>query len=325
MLRRHVASKWWLAAPLVLLGAMPVAAQDYPSKEIHAICMFPPGTGADILVRFYAGKLQEVIGKSVVVENKVGAQGAIATAAVAKARPDGYTIAITPGSSTLAMAPHIFKNLGYDPVKDFEPVAPLASLSFNLAVDGKKPIKTIHELTAFLKSKDAKGFYGTGSNTGLVSAELYLRAIGIKSQPVNFRTPADTLSALASGDIDFTSVDNLWAVGQAKEGRIRPLAVTGKQRTGAMPDVPTLMEMGFKEIAVEPWWAVYVPAGTPKPVIDKLRAAFEKINAMPDVLAFLKRGAMDPMPGTPESLNALLRHDLEKWAEYVKLANIQPQ
>jgi tripartite-type tricarboxylate transporter receptor subunit TctC len=312
------------AVAFAYLGS-PVRAQDYPAREIHAICMFPPGTGADILVRFYAAKLQEVIGKPVVVENKAGAQGTIATEAVARAKPDGYTIAITPGSSTLAMAAHIFKKLNYDPVKDFDPVAPLLSLSFVLTVDPKRNLRSMADLTAFLKSKDAKGFYGGASNTGIVSAELYLRSIGVTSQNVAFRSPGDMLNAMTNGDIDFASVDALWTVGQEKEGRVRALAVTGSRRTGAMPHVPTLTEEGFRDIVIEPWWAVYVPAGTPQPVVDKLRSAFESINTMRDTKAFLTRGAMDPLSGTPETLRTLLLSDLRKWAEYVKLAKIEPQ
>jgi tripartite-type tricarboxylate transporter receptor subunit TctC len=310
-----------LVAPLLLVAVQVRAADEFPAREIHAICMFPPGTGADILVRFFAGKLQQIIGSSVVVENKVGAQGTIATEAVARAKPDGYTIAITPGSSTLAMAPYLFKDLHYDPVKDFEPVAPLATLSFDISVDGNSPIKTLDDLTKFLKSDKAKGFFGGGSNTGVVSAALYLKAIGVKSQEVNFRTPTDTLAALKAGDIDFTAVDNTWAVGNKKEGRIRTLVVTGNQRASAMPDVPTFKELGY-DFAIEPWWAVYVPAGTPKPVIEKLRAAFAKVMESPDTIEFLKRAALDKMEGDPESLRKLLLSDIKKWNEYLELAKI---
>lgn len=314
-----------LAAACLTAGAATAAAQGFPEKEIHAICMFPPGTGADILVRYFAAKLQETIGKPVVVENKVGAQGAIATEAVAKARPDGYTIAITPASSTMAMATHIFKKLNYDPVKDFEAVAPLTTLSFSFVVDAKSPINTIADLSAFLKGGKAKGFYGGAANTGIVSTELYLRSIGVTSQPVAFRTPADMMNALRAGDIDFVASDNTFAVGQVTEGRLRALAVTGSKRAGAMPNVPTMIESGHKDVNVEAWWAVYVPTGTPKPVIDKLREAFGKVMAMPDTKAFLARSALDPMAGDPESLKKLLISDIAKWGEYVKLAKIEPQ
>jgi tripartite-type tricarboxylate transporter receptor subunit TctC len=316
----------WLAAASIAMLATAAAAQDYPTKPIYTICPFGPGTGADILVRFFAAKLSDVLGKTVVVENKVGAQGNIATEAVAKAKPDGYTIAITPGSSTLAMAVHIFKKLAFDPVKDFAPVLPLSTLSFAIVVDAKKPISTLADLTAALRAKKPGGFYGTGANTGIVSAELYLRAIGAQAERVTFRTPVDTLKALQNGDIDFSATDNSWTVGQVAEGRLRALAVTGAARSRALPEVPTMIEAGFPGIAVEAWWGVFVPAATPGAIVEKLRAAFAKVLAQPETGAFLARIANDPVPdGTPELLRQMLARDLEKWGEYVRLARIEQQ
>jgi len=316
----------WLAAACLAMVATTAVAQDYPAKPIYAICPFGPGTGADILVRFFAAKLADVLGRTVVVENKVGAQGNIATETVAKAKPDGYTISITPGSSTLAMAAHIFKKLSFDPVKDFTPVLPLSTLSFGIVVDAKKPINTLADLTSALKAKKAGGLYGTGANTGIVSAELYLRAIGAQAERVTFRTPTDTLKALQNGDIDFSSTDNSWIAGQVAEGRVRALAVTGAHRSRALPDVPTLIEAGFPNIAIEAWWGVFVPAGTPAPVVEKLRAGFEKVLALPETKDFLARIANDPVPdGTPELLRQMLARDLAKWGEYVRLAKIEPQ
>jgi tripartite-type tricarboxylate transporter receptor subunit TctC len=315
----------WLAAACLALATTSAAAQDYPTKTIYTICPFGPGTGADILVRFFAAKLGDQLGKTVVVENKVGAQGNIATEAVAKAKPDGYTIAITPGSSTLAMAAHIFKKLNYDPVKDFTPVSPLSTLSFSLVVDAKKPLNTLADLTKFLKEKKGRGIYGGGANSGIVSAELYLRAIGAESERVAFRTPVDTLKALQIGDIDFTSTDTSWAVGQVAEGRVRALAVTSSKRTRALPNVPTMIEEGFPDIVVEPWWGVFVPAGTPAPIVEKLHAAFQKILALQETKDFLARIANDPLPGTPEMLRQMLERDLAKWGDYVRLAKIVRQ
>jgi len=321
--RRHLRSSV-IAACLTLI-ATGAPAQDYPTKPIYTICPFGPGTGADILVRFFAAKLADQLGKPVVVDNKVGAQGNIATETVAKAKPDGYTIAITPGSSTLAMAAHIFKKLSFDPVKDFTPVAPISTLSFAMVVDAKKPIHSMADLTAFLKAKKAGGIYGTGANTGIVSAELYLRAIGAEAERVAFRTPVDTLKALQNGDIDFTSTDASWAVGQVAEGRVRALAVTGGKRSRALPDVPTMIEAGFPNIAVEAWWGVFVPAGTPAPIVDKLHAAIEKVLALPETNDFLFRIANDPLPGPPDLLRQMLARDLAKWGDYVRLARIEPQ
>ncbi len=310
---------------MLALAATAAAAQDYPTKAIHAICPFGPGTGADILVRFFAAKLADELGKPVVVENKAGAQGNIATEAVAKARPDGYTIAITPGSSTLAMAAHIFKKLGFDPVKDFTPVTPLSTLSFAMVVDAKKPINAMADLTGFIKDRKGRGIYGAGSNSGIVSAELYLRAIGAQAERVAFRTPVDTLKALQIGDIDFTSTDTSWAVGQVAEGRVRALAVTSSRRSRALPDVPTMIESGFPDVVIEPWWGVFVPAGTPPGIVDRLHGAFARILAMQDTRDFLARIANDPLPGTPDLLRQMLARDLARWGEYLRLARIEPQ
>jgi tripartite-type tricarboxylate transporter receptor subunit TctC len=314
-----------LLAVCLAVVATATHAQDYPTKPIYTVCPFGPGTGADILVRFFAAKLSDQLGKPVVVENKVGAQGNIATETVAKAKPDGYTIAITPGSSTLAMAPHIFKKLSFDPVKDFTPVAPISTLSFAMVVDAKKPIHSMADLTNALKAKKAGGIYGTGANTGIVSAELYLRAIGAQAERVAFRTPVDTLKALQNGDIDFTATDASWAVGQVAEGRVRALAVTGGKRSRALPDVPTMIEAGFPNFAVEAWWGLFVPAGTPAPIVDKLHAAVEKVLVLQETKDFLFRIANDPLPGSPDLLREMLARDLAKWGDYVRLAKIEPQ
>jgi tripartite-type tricarboxylate transporter receptor subunit TctC len=321
--RKHL--RPWLIAACVSVISPVAVAQDYPAKAIYTICPFGPGTGADILVRFFAAKLSDQLGKPVVVENKVGAQGNIATETVAKAKPDGYTIAITPGSSTLAMAPHIFKKLSFDPVKDFTPVAPISTLSFAMVVDAKKPIHSMADLTNALKAKKAGGIYGTGANTGIVSAELYLRAIGAQAERVAFRTPVDTLKALQNGDIDFTATDASWAVGQVAEGRVRALAVTGGKRSRALPEVPTMIEAGFPNFAVEAWWGLFVPAGTPAPIVDKLHTAVEKVLALQETKDFLFRIANDPLPGSPDLLREMLARDLAKWGDYVRLAKIEPQ
>ena len=156
---------------LAALLALPAAAQDYPAREIRSICNFAPGSGADIIVRYYSDQLAKLAGRPVVVENTPGAQGSIASAFVAKSAPDGYTIHITPASSTLASAPHIWKQLPYDPLKDFAPVTTINSLTFVVAVDAAKPIKSMQELIAHLKAKPGNGFYGTQSNSGLIAAE----------------------------------------------------------------------------------------------------------------------------------------------------------
>ena len=302
--------------------AFPVYAQDYPVREIRSICNFAPGSGADIIVRYYSEHLSKLAGKPVIVENKPGAQGTIATAFVAKAPADGYTILITPASSTLATAPHIFKQLPFDPLKDFATVTTINSLVFTVAVDAAKPYRTISDLIAHLKAKPGHGFYGTQSNTGQVAAELFKTSTGLNTEYVPFKVTGDAFANLLGGQIDFMSVDSTWAKGQSK---VRILAVTSAKRSSTMPDIPTLAEAGVPGVDIAPWWGVVVPAGTPRPIIDRLAGWFNQITNSDETRQFLARAALDPFPGSPEQMAALVKTELERWGAFVKLAKIQPQ
>ncbi|HEY8249835.1 MAG TPA: tripartite tricarboxylate transporter substrate binding protein [Burkholderiales bacterium] len=308
---------------LALAAAAPHAvSQDYPAREIRSICNFAPGSGADIIVRYYSDQLARLAGKPVIVENKPGAQGTIATAYVAKQPADGYTIHITPASSTLATAPHIFKQLPFDPLRDFAPVTTINSLTFVVAVDAAKPLESINDLIAHLKQKPGHGFYGTQSNSGQVAAELFKSKTGLDTVYVPFKVTGDAFANLLSGQIDFMSVDSTWARGQSK---VRILAVTAAKRSSTMPEIPTLAEAGVAGVDIAPWWGVVVPAGTPRPVIDKLAGWFNQITASSETRQFLARAALDPFPGSPEQMSALLKTELDRWGGFVKLAKIQPQ
>lgn len=311
-----------LLVPLLLTS--PAHAQDYPTRDITTVCPFAAGTGADITVRYFSAKLSDVLGKPVIVLNKAGATGNIASETVAKAKPDGYTISITPASSTMAAAPHFYKKLPFDPVKDFTPVTTLASLSFVLIVDARKPIHSVADLIAHLKARDG-GFYGGSNNTGIVAAELFKDAIGIDAKRVAYKNIADSVNDMIAGHTDFTFTDATWVVEQAKAGRIRALAVTSARRSSVLPDVPTLAEAGFPGIELEPWWGVFLPAGAPQPVVTKLASAFDRILATPETTEFLTRFANEPFPGTPDSLRDLLAKEIKRWGELVKLAKIEPQ
>ena len=308
---------------LALAAAAPHAvSQDYPAREIRSICNFAPGSGADIIVRYYSDQLARLAGKPVIVENKPGAQGSIASAFVAKSAPDGYTIHITPASSTLASAPHIFKQQPYDPLKDFAPVTTINSLTFVVAVDASKPFRSISDLISHLKSKPGNGFYGTQSNSGLIAAEWLKSKTGLETVSVPFKVTGDAFASLLSGQIDFMSVDSTWAKGQSK---VRILAVTAAKRSATLPEVPTLAEAGMPGIDVAPWWGVVVPAGTPRPIIDKLAGWFNQITASEETKQFLARAALDPFPGSPEQMAGLLKTEVERWGSFVKMAKIAPQ
>jgi len=310
-----------IAAALAMQAA---SAQDYPAREIHSICNFGAGSGADIVVRYYSERLARVAGKPVIVENKPGAQGVVANEYVAKSRPDGYTILITPASSTLAAAPHLFKKLPYDPVKDFAPVTTLLTVSFTIAVDPANPVRTIPELIARLRAKPGNGFYGTQSNSGQIAAELFKDKTGLSTAYVPFKITGDAFANLLTGNIDFMSVDSTWAA-TMHPSRVRILAVTSAKRIPSLPDVPTLEEVGLQDFDVTPWFGVVVPAGTPRPVIERLAGWFNQINQDAETAQFLARQAAVAFPGTPDSMAALLKTDVERWGRYVRLAKIQPQ
>ena len=309
---------------LFLLVTTKSVAQDYPARDIRSVCNFAAGSGADIVVRYYSDALSKLAGKPVIVENKPGAQGLLATDFVAKSRPDAYTLMITPASSTLAIAPHMFKKLPFDPVKDFEPVTTLLTLSFTVAVDAAGPLRTIDDLIARLKAKPGNGFYGTQSNSGQVAAELFKESTGLKTAYVPFKVTGDAYANLLGGNIDFMSVDSTWAA-TLHPAKVRILAVTSAKRNSSLPDVPTLAELGLKDFDITPWWGVVVPAGTPRPIVERLAGWFNQVNAMPETRQFLARQAADAFPGSPEAMAALIKTEIERWGRYVRLAKIEPQ
>ncbi len=312
-------------AALAACGAGSVLAQDYPTRDIRSICNVAPGSGADIIVRFYSSKLAKLAGQPVVVDNKPGANGAIATAELAKAKPDGYTIMITPASSTIAAAPYMFKNLPFDTTKDFAAVTTIASLSFVILVDARKPIHNLKELVQELKKKPNDGFYGTGNNTGVITAEIFKANAGLKTTYAPYKTNVQALTDLLQGQLDFISYDATWAAGQVKGGKLRAIGASAARRSVAFPDVPTFKEQGFGDADVTPWWGVVVPAGTPKPIIDKLAGWMNQITAEEDTRKFLARAAFDPFPGSPRQMTELMKTDAARWKSYIEMAHIEPQ
>jgi tripartite-type tricarboxylate transporter receptor subunit TctC len=307
------------------LGSNHAAAQDYPAREIRALCNFAVGTGADILVRYYSDQLSRLTGRPVIVENKPGAQGNIATDALAKAKPDGYTIMITPGSSTLAAAPHLSKSLPFDPLKDIQPVTTVAKLAFAFAVSANNPARTIQDLRDNLRKKADHGSWGTSNNTGQVAGELFKETAKLSSLFVPYKASGQALTDLLSGQIDFMVFDVTFLSGQVKGGKVRLLAVTSATRTDSLPDVPTMQESGYRDFDITPWWGVVVTAGTPQPIVSRLEAWFNQIARSPETRQFLAKVATDPFPGDQKMMAALIRQDMERWGRFVKLAKIAPQ
>lgn len=310
-----------IAAPAISTSAF---AQDgWPAREIHAVCGFPPGTGADIFVRYYGKKLQDIAGKTVLVENKPGGFGAISTEYLARSKPDGYTIAIMPGSSFLAAAASLFKKLPYDPVNDFEHVTTLSRLPFILCVSGDSPFKTVAELTAHLKEKGDKASYGSLANIGLVASELYKAQFGLQTVEVKYKDALSGLNDLWGGNIAFTHIDPAGAGAHLKSGKLRPLATTTQQRVKALADIPSAGESGIMNTDLTAWWSVHTPKGVPKPILAKLEEWFNKIAIDDETVKWLAVNGTDPLPGNSALVRELLDKDLKAWGEYVRLAKIE--
>jgi tripartite-type tricarboxylate transporter receptor subunit TctC len=322
--------KWKALAAAFFVAAAPAMAfaqaQDYPTREIKAVCNFGAGTGADVVVRYYADQLGKALGKPVIVENRPGANGNLASDVVAKAKPDGYTIMITPASSTIAAAPHLNKTLPFDPIKDFQPVTTVLSLPFGFVVSASSPVTSMKELTEQLKKKSNNGTFGTSNNSGLVSGELYKERAALKSLNVPYKATPQALIDLLGGQLDFIVADGTFIQSQLKGGKIRLLAVTSPTRANAFPNVPTMAEAGFPGVELSAWWGVVVAAGTPKPIVDKLEATFNQIAISDETKKFLSTvAASDPLPGNQTKMAAMIKTEMENWARYVKLAHIEPQ
>jgi tripartite-type tricarboxylate transporter receptor subunit TctC len=324
--RDFVRSAALAAAAWPALSATSRAEDDkYPSLPIRSICMFPPGTGADVRVRFYAKKLSDLIGHPVIVENRPGAFGNLATELVARAKPDGHTIYITPGSSTHAAAPHLFKKLGFDPINDFEHITTLSTNAFVLCVAATSPWKTVAELTAYLKERGDRANYGSIAMPGLVASEMYKAAFGLETIEVKYKEPGSFLNDLLSGQLAFVHIDMNTLGGQIRSGQVRPLAMTSAKRLAAVPDIPGAEEAGITGMDLKMWWSVHVPARTPKPVCDKLEAWFNAIVVDPETEKFNVNASSDSFPGSSKILKELLVRDTKAWGEYVRIAKIQPE
>jgi tripartite-type tricarboxylate transporter receptor subunit TctC len=311
------------AIAAVMAAGQAGAQPQYPSKDIRLVSAFPPGSGADVLVRYFAERLKPLTGRKVLVENKSGAGGNIATQYVAKAKPDGYTIFLHAGN-TLASNYHLIRKNPVDARKQIQVAATINRQAFMLVVDASKPWKNLAELTAYLKQKGEKGTYGTAANSGIIMCAMYKQLAGLKSVEVNYKMAHDTLNDMATGSVDFACHDPVFALSQQREGRLRILAVASGERLHAAPEIPTMTEQGYKMDLVG-WFAAMVPSATPRPIVNQIHTWFSKIHAEPETAKFLTNFGGDPWNATPDEGQVRLLQDIKDWEEYVRVAKLKPQ
>lgn len=306
-------------------GTAPLQAQTFPNQDIRFVCAFPPGSGSDVVVRFYAEKIRPMTGgRTIIVDNKPGAGGNIATEFVARSKADGHTIYVHTGSSVSANM-HTFKKPPVDAAKALQVAATINKQAFMIVVHPDSPHKTLQQLTAHLKQKADKASYAVSATSGRVLAELYKSVAGLQAVEINYRMAQDSLSDLASGAADFGAHDPQFALAQVAQKRLRVLAVASAERLQSQPDLPTMAEGGVPGIDLVGWFAAIVPAGTPRPVIDQIAGWFNQVTGSPEGKEFLNKFGGDPYITTPDEGQARLLKDIEAWGNYVRIAKIEPQ
>jgi tripartite-type tricarboxylate transporter receptor subunit TctC len=313
------------AALVVLLGAASVAlAQEFPAKPIRLVVGFQAGGGVDKSARFVGKYLSEALGQSIVVDNRPGASGNIAANSVAKAPPDGYTLLMA--NATLAM-PGLFKNMPFDAAKDLDPVSLIAVGPSVLVAHPSMPIKRLKDMVSLAKARPKQIFFGSGGVGNITHLEMELLNAVTRIQMVHvpYKGSAPSIVGLLTGEVHvlFSSIPA--ALGQVKAGKMRPIAVSTKKRSSALPDVPTVDESGVPGYDAASWYFVLAPAGTPKKNIELLGREIVKIVNVPEIKASLVADGFEPAGYTPEESARFLQEELKKWANAIRTAGLKPE
>ncbi len=313
------------SAPLTSLDARAQAASTYPNRPVKIVVPYPPGGATDLVGRLLAGKLAEAWGQPMLVDNRPGASGMIGTEQVARSPADGYTLLVA--ITTHIQNPAIYVKVPFDPIKDFEPISQICLSYLVLAVKPDFPARDIKEFVALAKAnpgKHAFGSFGTGSSSHILG-ERFARVAGLDMTHVPYKGSAPMLTDLLGGQISCAWIDVSTATQQIAAGKLKPLVVSGPQRAPMLSAVPTLAENGYAGFEPLGWVGVLAPAGTPKPVIEKISRELMRIVKLPDVQARLNEQTLVPVGDSPESFAKTLKQDMALWAAIVSGAGIKPQ
>jgi tripartite-type tricarboxylate transporter receptor subunit TctC len=308
-----------IAIPFAL-AALPHVAQaaDYPTKPIRMIVGFAPGGGTDTTARAISAKLGDLLGQQVIIDNRAGAAGNIATELVAKAVPDGYTLLL--GTiAALAINPSLYRTkLPFDSVRDFAPIIQAVDSTNILSLHPSVPAGSVKELIALAKTKSLNyGSSGVGG-TGHLAGELFNTMAGVKMTHIPYKGGGPAMIELVGGQVQLVYATAASAVPQIKAGKIKGIAVTTIKRSALMPDIPTIAESGLPGFDANNWYGLLAPANTPRAIVVRLNSEVAKVLAMPDVKNFLFNQGLDPAPGTPEKFGAYIKSEIAKWAKVVK-------
>ncbi len=317
-------------AAVAVLAALPVAAgaqtaePAWPSRPIRFIVAFPAGSGTDVTTRFFVDPLSAQLGQPVVVDNRGGANGFIASEAVARARPDGYTFLWT-ANTTHGSNPAMFRRLPYDPVADFAPVAVIGVGVLLVVVNNDLPVRSMQELAAYARAHPGQLNFASGSASSRVAGEMFKAQAGIDMVNVTYRSNPLGITDLISGVTQVMFVDATTSAPHAREGRVRAIGVTSRQRVSLLPNVPTVEEQGFPGYEMLSWNAVYAPAGTPAPIVLRMNGLINEIMARPTINERLSANGMMLRPGTPDDLATFQAAEIDKWKRLVTASGIELQ
>ena len=295
----------------------------YPDKPVRFVVPYPPGGGTDVIARIVQERFQALLGQPILIDNKGGAGGSVGTELVARAAPDGYTVLFTLSSHTIN--PAIFPKLTFDTVKDFESVGLVASLPQILVANPQVPANTIAELVALAKAKpDSLAYASVGNGSpGHLAGELFKLRTGTQMTHIPYRGGGPAVTDVMGGQVPLLWVSIPAAAQFVKAGKLKPLGVSTLKRSAAFPDVPTLQEAGIADFEVDSWYAMFVPARTPKPVIERLNKALNSIVGEPAIREKLLAQGAEGVGGTPEALTRTVAAELPKWAKLAKDASIK--
>ena len=308
---------------LAVFSTTGASAQTYPDRPITLVVPYPAGGGNDVLGRLVAERMSKALGGTIIVENRGGAGGTIATRQVAKSAPDGYTILIA--TSSLAINPALYPSVGYDPIKDFAPIGLLASGANVVLVHPSVPANSIAELIALAKKDPGKlNFASTGSGSSVhLAAELFAAMAGVKINHVPYRGSGPALNDLLGGHVTMMFATLPSAIGIVKGGKVRALAVSSARRSAVFPELPTIAEAGLAGYAAELHYGLVAPAGTPRPIIDRLNAALRSALEDPTLRERLAREGAVPLPSTPEEYAADIAAEERMWGKIVRDAGVK--
>ena len=302
------------------------AQADYPNRPVTLVVTVPPGGAADFVARLIGNKLSEAVGQSVVISNRAGAGGTTAAVQVSKTDPDGYTLLLNT-IATHGIGPHIYANLGYDPVKDFAPVILIAKLPLILAVNADVPAKSVNELVALAKARPNELSFSSAGTGGAphLAGELFKSLTGTELLHVPYRGSGPAVIDLIAGRITMMFDATPSLLPNITAGKLRPLAAASPQRHRLLPDVPSFAELGYPRMDIALWYGIVTRGGTGAPIVQRLNAELAKILEMPDVRKALADQGADVSSGSAEDFAAFMRNESERWSAVVKQAGIKPE